>query len=181
MHIIFIGLPGSGKGVQTQRLKEHGYTHLSAGDILREFIKSNTPTALHLQTVMNKGKLISDELINQIVFDFCSNHTDHAFLFDGFPRTLEQANVLEDSPYPISNVFYLDISPETARERMITRNNEQGPRADTDTEEKISLRIKEFFASTKPLIDYYEQQGLLRRIDGEQSKDDVAKQIASHL
>ena len=181
MHIIFLGLPGSGKGVQTRKLQEHGFIHLSTGEVLRALVDSNTPFAAHVQNLMNEGKLIPDDTVNQVVFDFCSNHPDHSFLFDGYPRTIEQAKVLHDAPYPVSHVFYLHISAETARKRMITRNEEEGEREDTNTEEKIKERIDTFFAQTQHLVDYYQELGLLRRIDGEQSKDDVASQIASFL
>ena len=181
MRIVLLGAPGSGKGTQAEKLVEHyNLTHLSTGDILRAEVAAGTTLGQEAKAIMDAGKLVSDEIVlGMIDARLEEDENPEGFILDGFPRTLDQAQglseLLERLGEPLDAVMYLDVDPEEIMQRLLARK-----RAD-DTEETIRKRIDVYREQTEPLVDYYDKQGLLSRIDGVGSVDDIFMRILDAL
>lgn len=162
MNIILLGAPGSGKGTQAAFLIEkHGLTHLSTGDMLRAEIAADSDLGKQAKAIMENGQLVSDEIVIAMI---AARLSDKGALFDGFPRTIAQAEALDKllagRGSQIDAVIELQVGNEEIVQRMLARG-----RSD-DNEATIRQRLAVFEAQTKPLIDYYQKQGKLRSIDG---------------
>jgi len=162
MNIILLGAPGSGKGTQAAFLIEkHGLTHLSTGDMLRAEIAAGSDLGKQAKAIMENGQLVSDEIVIAMI---AARLSDKGALFDGFPRTIAQAEALDKllagRGSQIDAVIELQVGNEEIVQRMLARG-----RSD-DNEATIRQRLAVFEAQTKPLIDYYQKQGKLRSIDG---------------
>jgi adenylate kinase len=175
MRIVFLGPPGAGKGTQAQRLKDHlGIAHLSTGEMLRD--ASDTPLGRKAAQYMNAGQLVPDEVAVGIVVErIGEKDCEQGCLFDGFPRTVPQAEaldrVLAENGIPLDLVLALDV-PETD---LIARLSARG-RPD-DNPEAIAERFRQYKALTQPLIEYYTRKGILREIDGSLTPEKVFEQI----
>ena len=161
MNIILLGAPGSGKGTQAAFLIEkHGLTHLSTGDMLRAEIAAGSDLGKQAKAIMENGQLVSDEIVIAMI---AARLSDKGALFDGFPRTIAQAEALDKllagRGSQIDAVIELQVGNEEIVQRMLARG-----RSD-DNEVTIRQRLAVFEAQTKPLIDYYQKQGKLRSID----------------
>ena len=166
-HLLFLGPPGAGKGTQAALIsEENSYLHLSTGELLRKEIELNTNLGLQVKEIMNKGQLVRDELVLEIVKNNLS--TDNkGWILDGYPRNISQSNslndVLTEISQPLEMVFYLDIPEEVLIQRLLLRGRKD------DNEDTIKTRLKIYKDTTAPLIEYYENLSLLEYInaDGE--------------
>lgn len=181
VRVILLGAPGSGKGTQAEKLTEHyGIAHISTGDLLRAEVASGSDLGLQAKAIMDAGDLVSDEIILMMVEQRLT-HDDCAkgFLLDGFPRTIVQAEglagLLDNLNQPLDAVVHLQVPFEEITQRMLGRG-----RAD-DTEEAIKNRLSVFEAQTRPLVEFYEQKGLLKSVDGLGDVADVEQRVASAL
>ena len=205
MNLIFLGPPGAGKGTQAVRVCEQlGIPQISTGDILRRAIKNETPTGLAAKSFIDKGQLVPDSVVidivrERLVQDDCKN----GYLLDGFPRTVAQAEALEGFA-KIDAVVDIDVSDEKLVARLSGRRvclscggtyhvsqlngsmtcakcgNELIQRAD-DKAETVLSRLTVYHAQTEPLIDFYKQRGLLKEINGAQPMDDCYAAILAVL
>ena len=177
MNIILLGAPGSGKGTQAAFLIEkHGLTHLSTGDMLRAEIAAGSDLGKQAKAIMENGQLVSNEIVIAMI---AARLSDKGALFDGFPRTIAQAEALDKllagRGSQIDAVIELQVGNEEIVQRMLARG-----RSD-DNEATIRQRLAVFEAQTKPLIDYYQKQGKLRSIDGSGELAAISARIEAAL
>lgn len=183
MNLVIFGAPGSGKGTQSEKLIEkYGLHHISTGEVLRDHIARHTPIGEMADSYISKGQLIPDELMIKILEDIIVNEPKAAkgVIFDGFPRTVPQADALsrflESRGDEVHHVIGLEVPEEELVDRMIKRGQATG-RAD-DNPETIKNRLKVYHESTTPLRDYYKRQGKYRAIKGTGSVDSIFAEIA---
>lgn len=177
MKIILIGIQGAGKSTQGNLLKEKLHIpYLSTGHIFREMAKEKTPLGRYIKETMNAGYLIPDGKTVKIVEEYLKKpEYNNGYIMDGFPRTSMQAKKFENG---INHVFYLKVSDRESLWRLAYRN-EVG--REDETLPAILKRIELFHKFTEPVIDYYRQKGLLREIDGEESIENIHKEIMSYI
>lgn len=173
MNLIFLGAPGSGKGTQAEALiKTQQLTHLSTGDMLRSEIAKQTPLGMAAKKIMDEGGLVSDEIVINMIANCI---TDQGALFDGFPRTIAQAQALDEllakHQQQIDHVIYLDVATDVIMKRMLARG-----RAD-DNETTIRQRLEVYQNQTQPLIEFYQKQGKLRHIIATGTIEEINQQI----
>lgn len=177
-NLILFGPPGSGKGTQSEKLiQRYGLKHLSTGDLLRNEISSNTPLGMAAKSFMDKGQLVPDEVVIEMIDSALENNPQaKGFLFDGFPRTTAQAEALDkllmQRNAPIAMVLALQVSKEELVNRLKNRGLTSG-RSDDTNEDIIRARIDEYEAKTAAVAEYYDQFGKVARIKGEGSIDDI--------
>lgn len=161
VRLVILGRQGSGKGTQCALLVDHyGIPHISTGDMLREAVAEGTEFGLQAKAIMDRGDLVSDDIIVGVVEERLAKEDAAAgYLLDGFPRTVGQAEALADIAAP-RVVVNLDVPTELVLERMLLRG-----RAD-DTEEAISRRLELYEEQTAPLVAYYDGLGILVAVDG---------------
>lgn len=172
LNIVMFGAPGSGKGTQSEVLiKTYGLFHISTGDVLRDHIKRNTSLGKTAKGYIDNGQLIPDDLMINILAAVVDDNKDKAkngVIFDGFPRTIPQADalekMLEQRGTKLNAVIGLDVPDEILIGRLLNRGKESG-RSD-DNLETINDRLKVYYNSTAPLKDYYAKKGLLHMVKG---------------
>lgn len=209
MKIILLGCPGAGKGTQAQRLSQHlSIPQISTGDMLRQAIADKSPLGTQVQSIMESGQLVDDDLILKLVAErIDQNDCVNGFLFDGFPRTLEQANGLLKLNIAIDFVFNIDVPDEVIVARMSGRRvhpasgrtyhlkhnppQEEGLddqtsepliQRDDDKPEVVEHRLRVYHKQTRPLIDFYQNAlnpGCYQKIDGCQGVEQVSQDILS--
>jgi adenylate kinase len=173
--IALLGPPGSGKGTQAERLcDELGYTWLSTGDLLREARANGTELGRRAGEYMDRGELVPDEVIVDVVEDALAQSGDRPVLLDGFPRSVAQAEALGRD---LHAAILIDVPDEVVMERIAGRD--QG-RAD-DKPETVRERLRVYHHETEPLVEHYERQGKLRRVDGAQTPDAVHDDVCAAL
>ena len=209
MHLIFLGPPGAGKGTQAKRLTvESGLPQVSTGDMLRAAQAAGSELGLRVKAIMDAGQLVSDDIILGLVRDrLAQPDAEGGALFDGFPRTVAQAQALDAIPgVRIDHVLSIEVPDVELVARLSGRRTCSGcgamyhnhfepparagvcdkcggelyQRAD-DNEESITQRLVVYRESTAPLVRYYRDRGLLRRIDGQGSPEDIAARIRAAL
>lgn len=210
MNIIFMGPPGAGKGTQSEKIIEtYNIPHISTGDMFRAAIGNQTALGLEAKSFMDAGKLVPDELTVGIVKERLQEEDcKDGFLFDGFPRTINQAialdEILKEMNKKIDIVINIDVPFDVLLERLVSRRmcrncgtsyhlefkpskvadicdkcgGELYQRSD-DNEESATVRLKTYTDETKPLIDFYINQGILKEVNGLQSVDQVFNDIDS--
>ena len=170
LNIILFGPPGAGKGTQSQFLREkYNLTYISTGEILREEIAAESELGLQVKEIIGKGGLVSDEIVAQIIEKKLSDNRDSAgFLFDGYPRTVRQAEILDEMMekfgMSLSGVLSLEVPENLLIERMLERGKTSG-RAD-DNLDSIKHRFEEYYEKTHPVTDFYETKGNLHAVNG---------------
>jgi adenylate kinase len=180
MRIIFIGPPGAGKGTQCKRLAAYlKIPHLSTGDLLRA-TKGASALGRLVASYIDAGRLAPDYLVMRIVIKQLEQpEAQSGCLFDGFPRTLNQTQMLDE--YLVANDQELDlvIDLHVQQEELVKRllQRAQVEHRPDDTAETITARLQIFHSQTAPLLNYYQDHGIVRRIDGMQSPDEVFSQI----
>jgi adenylate kinase len=180
-NLVIFGPPGAGKGTQSIKIAEkYRLDHISTGDLLRNEIKNCTPLGLKVRSVIEKGELVPDELLIDLLKDTMHKHNDMAgFIFDGFPRTLVQAEeldrLLESEGQRINLTLALVVEEEELIKRILHRAVESD-RTD-DTEEVIQNRLLVYHRQTKPLIDYYRKQGKLESVFGKGTIDQIFNKL----
>ncbi|WP_420337239.1 adenylate kinase [Roseibium sp.] len=191
MRLILVGPPGAGKGTQAARLVEkYGIPQLSTGDMLRAAVAAETPVGLQAKAVMDAGGLVSDEIVVGIIRDrIAEDDAKKGFILDGFPRTLAQAEALDDmlgeNSLKLNAVIELRVDQTKLVDRIINRAEEakaagQPVRKDDDPE-VFKDRLEAYNRDTAVVVPYYEKTGLLSVIDGMQAIDDVTASIESVL
>ncbi|MFD1983433.1 adenylate kinase [Mesorhizobium newzealandense] len=191
MRLILLGPPGAGKGTQAQRLVEkHGIPQLSTGDMLRAAVQAGTEVGKRAKAVMDAGELVSDAIVNAIVAERI-DQADCAkgFILDGYPRTLVQADAVEqmlsDRSQGLDAVVELVVDDKALVGRIVKRANEAQaaglPVRKDDNPVVFEERLREYYKKTSPLIGYYYAKGKLRSVDGMADIDAVTGQIEAVL
>ena len=181
-NIILFGKPGAGKGTQAVFLTDHfNLIHISTGDVFRYNIKNQTPLGIMAKQYMNNGDLVPDEVTIQMLEREVDKKPDAAgFIFDGFPRTILQAEALDGflskKQMSIAATLALDVDEDILVSRLLSRGKDSG-RADDQDEEKIRNRFAEYNAKTAPLIAYYTSQEKFHAIDGSRSIEAIAEHL----
>ena len=185
MNILLLGPQGSGKGTQAKLIaSEYGLAHIATGDMLRAAITAGTELGRRVQTIVDRGDLVPDDLMVALLRERLAGSDAHdGFILDGFPRTLPQAEALDlmlrEVDRDLDVVFALLVSDDVSRERMLARAREEG-RTD-DTPEAIARRLASYHRETEPLIERYRARGRVVGIHGERSVPEVFAEIASVL
>ena len=178
-HLLFLGAPGAGKGTQAELLsKKNSYLHLSTGELLRNEIEMNTSLGKKVKDTMNKGELVSDELVLEIVKKNLDEDIN-GWILDGYPRNLSQANSLNEVlikiNQPLEIVFYLDIPEEVLIERLLLRGRKD------DNKDTIKTRLNIYKKTTEPLIEYYKDLSLLEYIDADRDLKTISADIKQKM
>jgi adenylate kinase len=212
LNIVLLGPPGAGKGTQAEKISEiYGIPHISTGDIFRENLSKGTELGLKAREYMDRGELVPDEVVVGIVRDrLAEGDCEAGFILDGFPRTVAQADALEEMlggmGKAVERVINIQVPDQVVVERLTARRTcrdcgavynlmfnppvEEGScdacRAelyvrDDDKEETVRARLEEYKAKTEPLIDYYRRKGLLANVDGSLGMEAVLGEIRSLL
>ncbi|MBO9472787.1 adenylate kinase [Shimia sp. R10_1] len=190
MNIILLGPPGAGKGTQASRLVEsRDMIQLSTGDMLRAAKTSGTEMGKKVAEVMDRGELVTDEIVIGLIREQLEGDKKGGFIFDGFPRTLAQADalaaLLEDCGEKLDAVIEMQVNDEVLVERIINRAKEAvaagGEARADDNEESLKVRLMAYYKQTSPLIGYYHAKGNLTSIDGLASMDEVEASVAGVL
>lgn len=211
MIIVFLGPPGAGKGTQADILSErHGFIHFDTGSRLRAEIATGSELGKRIASFTNEGKLVPIEIIRDLILKFLGDNVGARIMFDGFPRNLEQAEVLtgalEESKQALSCAVYLEIDEDSLIERIVNRrfcskcgeiynmitkppktegkcdiDGEDLFQRKDDTEEVFGTRLKVYLTETVPVLDYYKQQGLLRSVDGDYDIGEVTAAVEKVL
>lgn len=213
MNIILLGPPGAGKGTQANLLVEHhGMKQLSTGDMLRAAVKAQTPVGVEAKAVMDRGELVSDEIVSALIdAELEALGDDVGAIFDGYPRTEAQAKsldeILEKHGRKLDHVIELVVNEDALVDRVEGRftcascgegyhdrhktpekegvcdkcGGTEFKRRPDDNEETVRTRMKEYRAKTAPILPYYEQRGIVQRVDGMASIDEVTTAIEKVL
>ena len=177
-NLILFGPPGSGKGTQSDKLVEkYGLVHLSTGNLLREEIANKTPLGKEAKKFIDHGQLVPDEVVIGMVDSFFDRHKDvNGFLFDGFPRTVAQAQALDKlltlKKTDIAVVLALDVTEAELINRLLNRGKTSG-RSDDSDENVIKKRFAVYTNETSPVADYYKKSRKFKSIHGEGSVDEI--------
>jgi adenylate kinase len=181
MRLLIMGPPGAGKGTQAKRIAEHyGIPAISTGDIFRAMKSADTPLARQVRAIMESGGYVSDEITNEIVNDrLAQPDCQSGFLLDGYPRTLQQVQTLDDylaeTRRPLDGVISLLADTEEVVARLLRRAEIDG-RSD-DNEETIRVRLQVYAEQTEPLLEVYRSSGLLVEVDGLGEVDEVSERV----
>ncbi len=212
MNLILMGLPGAGKGTQAAKITAaYNIPHISTGDMFREAIRENTPLGQQAKAYMDQGELVPDDVTIGIVRERLSKpDCQPGFLLDGFPRTVVQAEgldqILEAMGRKIDHVIHIAVSKETLIKRLTGRRicrecgtayhvefhppQKEGVcdqcggelyQRDDDHPDTVKNRLEVNLKQEEPLLNYYREKGCLRSVDGEQSMDEVFRQITSRI
>ena len=180
-NIVIFGAPGSGKGTQSDKMIEkYGLNHISTGDVLRSEIKKGTELGKTAASYIDKGNLIPDDLMVSILAGVYDSFGDHkGVIFDGFPRTIPQAEalkqMLDERGDKVAAMIELDVPEDELMKRLILRGQQSG-RAD-DNEETIKKRLVVYHSQTQPLIEWYKKEGLHYHINGSGELDRIFADI----
>ncbi len=181
MNIVIFGPPGAGKGTQSKFIvNKYNLYQLSTGDLLRNEIKNKSELGTKISYIINSGGLVSDEIVDNLIEKFVSsNKYRNKIIFDGYPRTLIQAknldNLLKNYGQKIDVVLKLTVSLETIKKRISERQIQEN-RSD-DSEDIAIKRFQTYDQTTKPVLEYYKKQKLIKEVNGEQKIEEINKEI----
>ena len=191
MRLILLGPPGAGKGTQAQRLvQKYGIVQLSTGDMLRAAVAAETPIGLKAKDIMASGGLVSDDIVIGIISDRIDQpDAQNGFILDGFPRTVPQAEALDqllkDKGLKLDSVIELRVNEAVLLQRVENRIAEMLARGESvradDNAEALAKRLEAYRAQTEPLVHYYSDRRALATVDGMASIDEVTAQISRIL
>ena len=178
-HLLFLGAPGAGKGTQAELLSQtNSFLHLSTGELLRQEIEMKTILGKQVKDIINRGKLVNDELVLKIVRQNLDK-ANEGWILDGYPRNLSQANslnkVLIEINQPLEVVFYLDIPEEVLIKRLLLRGRKD------DTEDIIRTRLDIYKKTTEPLIQYFKDLSLLEYINADRDLKTISSDIKQKM
>jgi adenylate kinase len=181
-NVLLLGIQGSGKGTQAKRIaEEYDSPHVATGDILRTAIEDGTPLGKEVEDILARGDLVPDATMIDLIRERLAD--SDGFVLDGFPRTMAQAEALDDMlaeiNRPLDVVFVLQVPDDVARERLAKRALDEG-RAD-DTPTAIDNRIETYHRETEPIVEHYRARGSLVGIPGTGTVEEVFRQIQDAL
>ena len=185
-NIVLFGPPGAGKGTQSEKLIEkYKLIHISTGDLFRKHMSEGTALGAKAKEYMDQGHLVPDQLVIDMVdVKISSTLEAKGFIFDGFPRTVPQAealdNLLNEKGTPIKVMLMLDVEEQELVTRLMERGKTSG-RVDDQNEEKIRTRIHVYENETLPVADYYAKQGKLNKVKGMGSIDEIFGRLCEVL
>ena len=186
LNLILFGPPGAGKGTQSEKLLEtYGLKHISTGDLLRAERHAGTELGNQANEYIAKGELVPDAVVIGMVRNFMNQHAGaNGFIFDGFPRTIAQAEALDsmlaESNTEISIVLGLEVVEDELVKRLLLRGQTSG-RADDQSEETIRNRFQEYQNKTLPIQNYYDQKGKYKGVNGIGEIDQIFDALCNHL
>jgi adenylate kinase len=187
LNLVLFGPPGAGKGTQAKIITEkRGLPQLSTGDMLRAAVAAGSPLGLRVKAVLEKGELVSDELVIDIIGQrYDQPDCAHGAVFDGFPRTIAQAEALDGMlaarGKKIDLVLELKVDDAVLLSRVEARIKAGGVLRSDDTPETLAHRLGVYYRNTAPLLDYYRRQGKLTTVDGMAPINDVTAAITAAL
>jgi adenylate kinase len=211
LNLILLGPPGAGKGTQAERLKDDfGLPYIGTGELLRKHTENGTELGGEAAPYMERGDLVPDELVIGMILEELDNNGRDGFLLDGYPRSVEQADALDKALYEhgrsLTAALLIDVDDETVIQRLSGRRvcvkaghlyhmrfdppkhdevcDQDGSRLvqrEDDKTETVKRRLATYHRKTAPLIDYYEQRGLLRRFDGARDPSEVHDHVRATL
>jgi adenylate kinase len=185
--LVLFGPPGAGKGTQAKVLMEtRGLPQLSTGDMLRAAVKAGTPLGRKVDALLTKGELVPDDIVIDIIAErYDQPDCAKGAVFDGFPRTIPQAEALDamlaTRAKKIDRVLELKVNDKVLLERVEQRMKAGGPMRSDDTPETLAHRLGVYYKNTAPLLDYYGKQGKVTTLDGMAPIADVTRAIAAAL
>ena len=185
MRIVLMGAPGSGKGTQAALMVEAlGLPHISTGDLLRAAVAAGSELGRQAKAVMDRGELVSDEIVLGLLEErLARDDAAGGFILDGFPRNIAQAEaldaLLERLGQPVDEALQIDVDEEQGVQRIAKRAELEG-RSD-DTEETVRNRLRVYAEQTAPVVDYYARKGVLSRVLGDGTIEDVFQRIRGVL
>ncbi len=185
-NFILFGPPGSGKGTQSEKIVDrYGLIHLSTGNLLRHEIQAKTPLGLEAKNIMDKGQLVPDEVVIGMIDTCLEKHPEaKGFLFDGFPRTIAQAEALDKllalKKTAIHKVLALEVTEDELVHRLLKRGETSGRSDDLD-EAVIRKRFNVYKAETEPVAGHYQTTGKLERVLGEGSVEDIFQKLSATI
>lgn len=183
INIVLFGKPGAGKGTQAEFLKEkYDLTHISTGDVFRYNLKNDTELGKLARSYMDSGELVPDEVTIKMLEDEVGKNPDtEGFLFDGFPRTIAQAEALDvflaSKDWEVTATVALEADDEILVKRLLERGKTSG-RADDQDEEKIRTRYQEYNEKTAPLMEYYNKQNKFYPVNGIGSITEITERLS---
>jgi adenylate kinase len=185
MKLVFLGAPGAGKGTQAERLaRVYDVAHISTGDMLRRAVAKGTGIGNEVKAIMDSGQLVPDKMIVQLIQERVKEEDcKNGYILDGFPRTEAQAatldSMLKAEGTSLSAALLFEVDTEELKKRLASRRGSE-TRSD-DTEAVQIERLKVYEKQTKPLIDFYERAGLLKRVNASGTIEEIGQRVAEVL
>ncbi|HOW25165.1 MAG TPA: adenylate kinase [Bacteroidales bacterium] len=184
-NLVIFGPPGAGKGTQSIQIAgKYRLAHISTGDIFRSEIRNQTPLGLKVSGIIERGELVPDELLIDLLRSAMRKCTDvRGFVFDGFPRTLRQAadldHLLEEDGEKVNLTLALEVEDQELITRLLIRAQREGRK--DDTQEVIANRLNVYQNQTSPLIEYYKKQGKFKAVRGQGTIDEIFDRLCTEI